>query len=81
MTACTAPDCTRDATAHGLCRSHYQQRRRGHPLTPLRERPADPLVRVSLRVPATVRAAVLADGDGARAALGTWALTQRGPRR
>lgn len=38
MTAlCTGPDCTREAgvRSSGLCRAHYQQRRRGVDLTPI----------------------------------------------
>lgn len=32
---CQGPECTRDAVAKDLCGSHYQQQRRGIPLTVL----------------------------------------------
>lgn len=36
MAPCSAKDCPKQATKKGLCSSHYQQHRRGRPLTPLR---------------------------------------------
>ena len=30
---CTGPECDRDAVTHGLCNTHYQQVRKGRPLT------------------------------------------------
>jgi hypothetical protein len=62
----------------GLCSSHYQQKVRGLQLTPLRQRPAEPLVTLGLRVPRLVRAAASADPAGARAALLAW-VTARQP--
>ena len=56
----------------GLCSSHYQQKVRGLQLTPLRQRPAEPLVTLGLRVPQLVREAASADPAGARAALVAW---------
>jgi hypothetical protein len=57
----------------GLCSSHYQQRVRGRPLVPLRQRPVEALVTLGLRVPQLVREAASADPAGARAALLAWA--------
>jgi hypothetical protein len=71
-TSCTGPGCARPARAMGLCSSHYQQRVRGLQLSPLRQRPAEPLVTLGLRVPQLVRAAASADPAGARAALLAW---------
>ena len=71
MTSCTVPGCTRLARARGLCVAHHRQALRGGPLRPLRE-PSEPLLRVSLRVPAQVRERVIADPAGARGALGAW---------
>jgi hypothetical protein len=56
----------------GLCSSHYQQKVRGRPLVPLRQRPVEPLVTLGLRVPQLVREAASADPAGARAALVAW---------
>jgi hypothetical protein len=59
-----------------LCPGHYQQRVRGLQLTPLRPRPAEPLVTLGLRVPQLVRAAASADPAGARAALAAWVVAR-----
>jgi hypothetical protein len=59
-----------------LCPGHYQQRVRGLQLTPLRPRPAEPLVTLGLRVPQFVRAAASADPAGARAALAAWVVAR-----
>jgi len=56
----------------GLCGSHYQQRIRGQPLSPLRRRPAEALVTLGLRVPLRVRDAASADPGAARAVLVAW---------
>jgi len=34
---CRGPECTREPKARGLCGGHYQQVRRGRPLTVIRE--------------------------------------------
>lgn len=36
---CTFEGCPRYVKAHGLCQSHYMQRRRGRQLSPLRKKP------------------------------------------
>ena len=59
MTACSGPECDREAYARGLCQAHHRQLLRGRPLFP-----------VTPRVPVTP---VLVDGvpshpDGLRAA-------------
>jgi hypothetical protein len=61
----------------GLCSSHYQQRARGRPLEQLRQRPAEPLVTLGLRVPRLVREAASADPAGARAALLAWVAARQ----
>ena len=69
---CTGPRCTRAAVRNGLCHAHSAQAARGTTLHPLRPvRPALPSV--SLRVSEATREAVLADVEGARAALVAWA--------
>jgi predicted DNA-binding protein len=48
--SCSAPDCDRDATTAGLCRTHHLQKQRGQPLRPIRLRRHE--VRMgSLRLP------------------------------
>jgi len=48
---CTAPGCTRAATASGLCRTHQLQRERGAPLTAIRPKQHETRIG-SLRMPA-----------------------------
>jgi hypothetical protein len=35
---CSFDGCDRNSLAHGLCWTHYQQQRRGRPLTPIRQK-------------------------------------------
>lgn len=73
---CKGPQCTRAAIRNGLCHAHSAQAARGTPLHPLRpQRPA--LASVTIRVPESVRAAVLADVEGAREVLEAWAKPRR----
>lgn len=73
---CKGPKCTRAAVRNGLCHAHSAQAARGTTLHPLRpQRPA--LASVTIRVSESVRAAVLADVEGAREVLGAWANRQR----
>ena len=75
---CAFGACEKDAEALGLCWGHYQQRRAGKPLRALRVYSPVRRVTLSLRVPAEVKDAVLADPEGARAVLEDFARTKRG---
>jgi len=75
---CTFGGCEKDAEALGLCWGHYQQRRAGNPLRPLRVYSPIRRVILSLRVPAEVKKAALADPEGAKAALESFARTKGG---
>ena len=74
---CTFDGCENDAEAFGLCWGHYQQRRSGKKLRPLRIYSPIRRVTLSLRVPAEVKKAVLADPEGARALLEDFARIKR----
>lgn len=76
---CTFDGCEKDAEALGLCWGHYQQHRAGKRLRPLRVYSPVRRVTLSLRVPADVKDAVLADPDGARAVLESFSRTKRAP--
>ena len=85
-TECAYADCVRPVCAAGLCRRHYDQRRRTGNLRPLRPENAAPLALVHVRVPPDVAdrarghavplreilALASADWSGARDALRRW---------
>jgi hypothetical protein len=77
METCTGPECEREAVAEGLCPTHYKQRQRGRPLTPIRER-GNPLVHFATRLPQeTIDALGPEPATKAREVLNAWARRQR----
>ncbi len=80
MATCTGPACDREARAEGLCLSHYKQRRRGRPLTPLRTEPGVKLpgLTVSQRCAAKLEAHGPTAYEAAREVLEGWAKRYSG---
>jgi hypothetical protein len=85
MPTCSGPGhngrCGRPARAHGKCPTHYQQQRRGRPLTVIVERGRDarvalPALRVSPRCMAALEAKGPSPYAAAVAVLERWARRQ-----
>lgn len=79
LASCSVEGCARPVYAHGLCEAHDRRRRRGSTSSaPVRERGTEPLLSLSLRLPASVHAA-LGDEPGsmAREILVRWAKRKR----